>query len=147
VNEFKLETIDANITRNITFHNSKGQIGILDMEARTFIGDVEESAQIFFDTLCKKAIEYHKLLETKAYTRMNDKKGEAIFEGDAFLYENQVCEVCYGRYSYSACDEYNCQRTGYYLDYQWKNYVSNTGIPLEDVCSTHAKLKEVKENE
>lgn len=66
------------------------------------------------------------------YTGLVDKNCTKIFEGDIIDYAGKHYEVKYGEYYYSACDEYSCNRTGYYIDLKYQGYIKdNTGVPLE----------------
>ena len=74
-----------------------------------------------------------------------DKKNNPVFEGDVLQSEIGKLElvngelkrtgeivragaVKWGKFSYSHCNEYDCTRTGYYIDFKEG---CNTGIPLD----------------
>jgi len=70
------------------------------------------------------------------YTGLTDKKGTRIFEGDIVSifvsrYKTPLLgEVKYGEYIHSKCDEYECNRYGFFVKVQWQNYCDNTGFEV-----------------
>jgi len=74
------------------------------------------------------------------YIGINDKYDMKIFEGDIVRNKRTGVwhaqgDVRYGKYLYSADDEYECTRYGFYVHSPWKAYTDNTGY-----CFTHCDM-------
>ena len=81
------------------------------------------------------------------FTGLTDKNGTKIFEGDIVQFgDNTKCEVKWGEYSHSKCDEYECEHYGWYVAHKRRNYVENTGYDLWDVASYITVIGNVHDN-